>query len=261
WVPLAPARWAKRESMGISTTTFGIASATPSCCPWSVTSAPGQPIRVSPAATTSVSTTPAKAVRKSSPRSWKSRSTSPQPFTRIKVRASASWWPATWISAMSMTSNPSTEPRPFDRAIAVNTFLRPLAAHLDDAAVTEIAIVRPGECYSRVRGAWMLHECPALTYPHLEALATALAAYNHMAKAPILSVVLPGGERGQIVQPPACIDGTLAVNIRKHAQAAFTLETLQAQGAFDAVDDAAARAAAGGMSPIDQNLLKLKASG
>lgn len=161
---------------------------------------------------------------------------------------------------MSMTSNPSTEPRPFDRAIAVNTFLRPLAAHLDDAAVTEIAIVRPGECYSRVRGAWMLHECPALTYPHLEALATALAAYNHMAKSPILSVVLPGGERGQIVQPPACIDGTLAVNIRKHAQAAFTLETLQAQGAFDAVDDAAARAAAGGMSPIDQKLLKLKTS-
>ncbi len=159
-----------------------------------------------------------------------------------------------------MTLNPSPEPLPFDRAIAVNTFLRPLAAHLENPAVTEIAIVRPGELYTREQGAWHLHDCPALTYPHLEALATALAAYNHMAKAPILSVLLPGGERGQIVQPPACLDGTMAINIRKHSQAVFTLDALQAQGAFDDVTDTAAEAT-GSLSTVDQALLDLKAAG
>jgi type IV secretion system protein VirB11 len=157
-----------------------------------------------------------------------------------------------------MTLNPSPEPLPFDRAIAVKTFLRPLAPHLADPAVTEIAIVRAGELYTRVCGAWVRHECAALTYPHLEALATALAAYNHMAKAPMLSVLLPGGERGQIVQPPACLDGTMVINIRKHAQAAFTLDELQAQGAFDAVTDIAAQRKAGSLSAADQQLIDLK---
>ncbi len=160
-----------------------------------------------------------------------------------------------------MTLNPSPEPLPFDRAIAVNTFLRPLATHLEDPAVTEIAIVRPGGLYARVCGAWQPHYCETLTYPHLEALATALAAYNHMAKAPILSVLLPGGERGQIVQPPACLDGTMAINIRKHTQAAFTLDELQVQGAFESVADTATACAAGGLSGIDQELMALKSAG
>ncbi|WP_417276806.1 P-type DNA transfer ATPase VirB11 [Castellaniella sp.] len=143
----------------------------------------------------------------------------------------------------------------------MKTFLRPLTAHLENPAVTEIAIVRPGELYTRERGAWQLQDCPALTYPHLEALATALAAYNHMAKAPILSVILPGGERGQIVQPPACLDGTMAINIRKHSEAAFTLGALQAQGVFDDVADTATEASAGGLSPTDRKLMDLKAAG
>ncbi|MGO3743922.1 MAG: P-type DNA transfer ATPase VirB11 [Alcaligenes aquatilis] len=160
-----------------------------------------------------------------------------------------------------MSSNPSTDPIPFDRAIAVRTFLRPLSRHLEDPDVTEIAIVRAGELYTRVRGAWVLHECPPLTYPHLEAVTTALAAYNHMARSPIQSVILPDGERGQIVQPPACIDGTLAINIRKHAQVALSLEELLAQGAFSAVQDAGAGHSADGLSQTDQTLMTLKTAG
>lgn len=160
-----------------------------------------------------------------------------------------------------MSSNPSTDPIPFDRAIAIRTFLRPLSQHLGDPQVTEIAIVRAGELYTRERGAWVLHDCPALTYSHLEALATALATYNHMARSPIQSVVLPDGERGQIVQPPACIDGTLAINIRKHAQVALSLEELLAQGAFAATQDSSAGYSADGLSPTDQKLMTLKAAG
>lgn len=160
-----------------------------------------------------------------------------------------------------MSSNPSTDPIPFDRSIAIRTFLRPLSQHLGDPEVTEIAIVRAGELYTRERGTWVLHDCPALTYPHLEALATALAAYNHMARSPIQSVILPDGERGQIVQPPACIDGTLAINIRKHAQVALSLDELLAQGAFAATQDAGAGYTADGLSPTDQRLMTLKAAG
>lgn len=160
-----------------------------------------------------------------------------------------------------MHSNPSTSPIPFDRSVAVNTFLRPVADYLASPTVTELAIVRSGELFTRERGAWHLHECPALTFSHLAALANGLAAYNSMAKSPIMSVTLPGGERGQIVMPPACIDGTTAINIRKHAQTVMTLDDLDAQGAFSAVADSAAEHATGDLTTIDQRLINLKASG
>src|SRR3546814_17200539 len=62
----------------------------------------------------------------------------------------------------------------FDRAISVRTFLRPAAQVLADPSVTELAIVRPGELFTRERGAWHHHECPTLSYDHLAALANAL---------------------------------------------------------------------------------------
>jgi len=106
------------------------------------------------------------------------------------------------------------------------------------------------------------------------ALANALAVYNGMPLRLILSVVLPGGERGQIVMPPACIDNTLSINIRKHAQRAFSLAQLEQQGVFDAVSDVSfntyslprinALLAATDMSRIDEReaeLLTLKTQG
>src|SRR3546814_839713 len=131
---------------------------------------------------TSALTTPPKADKKRLQRFWKSPWTFLPPFTRTRASVSASWSPVIWISVTSMSLNPSTEAIPFDRSIAVRTFLRPLSKHQEDPNVTEIAIVRAGELYTRTRGAWQLHECPNLSYPHLEALATALAASNHLAR-------------------------------------------------------------------------------
>ncbi|MGE8518518.1 MAG: P-type DNA transfer ATPase VirB11 [Alcaligenes nematophilus] len=159
---------------------------------------------------------------------------------------------------MSTTLNLPLEAVAFDRAISVRTFLRPLAQHLQDPKVTEIAIVREGDLYARTDGHWLSHDCEKLSYPHLEALATALAAYNHMARSPIMSVVLPDGERGQIILPPACIDGTIAINIRKHATATFHLKQLAAGGTFDGTMDATAKYSADGLSKLDQRLLILK---
>jgi Type IV secretory pathway, VirB11 components, and related ATPases involved in archaeal flagella biosynthesis len=159
---------------------------------------------------------------------------------------------------MSTTLNLPLEAVPFDRAISVRTFLRPLVQHLQDPKVTEIAIVREGHLYARTDGHWVSHDGEELSYPHLEALATALAAYNHMARSPIMSVVLPDGERGQIILPPACIDGTIAINIRKHAAATFHLEQLAAGGTFNGTVDATNKYSADGLSEVDQRLLLLE---
>lgn len=162
---------------------------------------------------------------------------------------------------MSTTLNLPLEVAPFDRAISVRTFLRPLAQHLQNPKVTEIAIVREGHLYTCTDGHWVSHDCEELSYQHLEALATALAAYNHMARSPIMSVVLPNGERGQIILPPACIDGTIAINIRKHATETFLLKQLASGGAFKSTMNATAKYGADGLSKLDQRLLILKNRG
>lgn len=115
--------------------------------------------------------------------------------------------------------------------------MKPLAPFLAPDDVTELAITRPGGVWANTRGAWVWHDVPQLTYDELYALANALAVYNHVPLRSILSVVLPDGERGQIVMPPACIDNTLSINIRKHAIRAFSLEEMEQQGVFSAVND------------------------
>ncbi|MFT0548505.1 P-type DNA transfer ATPase VirB11 [Allopusillimonas ginsengisoli] len=160
-----------------------------------------------------------------------------------------------------MTLNPPQTTIPFDRAISARTFLRPIAPYLDDPAITELAIVRPGELFTRQAGAWHQQQCPALTYDHLAALANALTVYNKLGTTPILSVVLPDGERGQIIQPPACLEGTIAMNIRKHTQVVKTLDDLDTDGAFDHVHDSANEVCADGLMPTDHRLLALKNAG
>ncbi|WP_370486477.1 P-type DNA transfer ATPase VirB11 (plasmid) [Xanthomonas euvesicatoria] len=123
------------------------------------------------------------------------------------------------------------------KATTVRELMKPLAPVLAGPDVTELAVTRAGGVWANTCGAWVWHDVPHLTHEHLYALANALAVYNGMPLRSILSVVLPDGERGQVVMPPACIDNTLSINIRKHAARAFSLEELEAQGVFSAVND------------------------
>jgi len=160
------------------------------------------------------------------------------------------------------------------KAITVRELMKPLAPVLAADSVTELAVTRPGGVWANTCGAWHWHDLPILTYKHLHALANALAVYNGMPLRSILSVVLPDGERGQIVMPPACIDNTLSINIRKHAERAFSLAELEQQGVFSAVSDVGFNVygeqrivellAATDMTRIDQReaeLLSLKTQG
>lgn len=125
------------------------------------------------------------------------------------------------------------------RALTVRELMKPLAAIMEPVEVTELTVNRPGEAWANTRGAWVRHAVPTLTQQHLQSLANALAVYNGMPLRSILSVVLPGGERGQVVTPPACLDGTLSISIRKHATKAFTLEELETGGVFEGTQDVA----------------------
>lgn len=167
-----------------------------------------------------------------------------------------------------MSSNPSVPDSSARNPISVRHFMLPLKAVLDDPAVTEIAVVRPGELFAHTRSGWLRHGCIALTLDHLGYLADALAVYNGFdTTQPILSVGFPDGERGQIVRPPACVEGTFSLNIRKHSMLIKTLEELRAEGAFSGWSDVAHDSRATNssrevmLSPEDRELINLKSSG
>lgn len=142
---------------------------------------------------------------------------------------------------------------------ALRQLLRPVAAYMADEAVREIAIPRPGLILTRQQGRWHRHEDAQLTFEYLDALVCAMASYNKVNFSPIMSLLLPDGERGQVAKPPAVIDGTLSINIRKHSSVVKTLDALQAEGAFDNwVDVSDPPADSALLSPQDQALLELK---
>lgn len=118
------------------------------------------------------------------------------------------------------------------------SYLAPLAAHLMRPDVTDIYINRPGELWTEtVGGAIERHDAPDLTAPLLLRLARQIAALTAQAisrEHPVLSGMLPTGERVQIVIPPAT-RGAIAIAIRKHVEASMRLEDYQSGGAFGAV--------------------------
>lgn len=160
------------------------------------------------------------------------------------------------------------------KSATVLQLMRPLRDILDRKDVTELTINRPHEVWAKTFGGWERVEVPSLSMGHLDALTVAMVTFNGMKVHPITSVVLPGGERGQIVRAPACIDGTLSLSIRKHAMVVKTLEDLEVEGAFaHGVDvsfnkptEAEARAEAARhdfqrIEPFEVELLALKREG
>ena len=124
--------------------------------------------------------------------------------------------------------------------LSVRHLLQLFKPFLQDKAVTEIAVNRPGQIYVEKKGQWEAHNIPELTYETLISLGTAVAAYageNVMfnSTVPVLSAVLPDGERAQFVMPPACRDKTVSVTIRKPSFAIRELETYANDGFFDKV--------------------------
>ena len=70
---------------------------------------------------------------------------------------------------------------------------------------------------------------------------------------PIVSAVLPNGERSQFVMPPACKDGTISITIRKPGFTVRTLDSYVKDGFFNHVCTVQA------LPDADQELLELGA--
>jgi P-type DNA transfer ATPase VirB11 len=91
---------------------------------------------------------------------------------------------------------------------------------LDMDGLTEIAVNRPGELFTKIRGVWKKHVV-SLTLAQCQTFATALANYqgDHIDDtSPVLSATLESGERCQVVIPPACERNTVSITIRKPSQ-------------------------------------------
>ncbi len=119
----------------------------------------------------------------------------------------------------------------------VSELIRPLFGFLEsEQGATELCVNRPGEVFVEVGAEWKCFNAPALTLDWALSLATAIATYTEQgigAQNPILSAMLPRGERVQIVLPPAVEQGTVSLSVRIPSSTIKPLSQYAAEGAFN----------------------------
>lgn len=125
-----------------------------------------------------------------------------------------------------------------NRAASVHHLLAPVKAVLDEPGVTEICVNRPGELFYETENRWERRDVPSLDLHWLRSLGVAIAAYSNndlSDSRPILSAVLPDGERIQYVIPPACEEGIISLTIRKPSKETRSLAAYEDAGFFNHV--------------------------
>lgn len=140
-------------------------------------------------------------------------------------------------------------------------YLLPLRVFLESDQLNEICVNRPYEVWTEGSGGWSRHSVPELGFQHCRQLATLIASFNGKSIGPgkpVLSATLPGGERVQVVIPPACEPHTVSITIRKPALVDKTLDELEQEGVFS---DVTPVDASGELLPHEVELLRLKQAG
>jgi type IV secretion system protein VirB11 len=148
---------------------------------------------------------------------------------------------------------------PTSDSSALDLTLRSLQPLLEDPDVTEICINRPAEAFVETRGGWRRQSLPMVDFDWCRRLAKLVANSTRQRVdeiSPLLSASLPGGERIQIVLPPATTAGCVALTIRRPSDRVWSIDELAAQGIFRATRS-------GGAAPdeTDAELLRLRAAG
>lgn len=118
---------------------------------------------------------------------------------------------------------------------ALETYLLPFHAIFADDNVSEISVNVPGEVWVEKRGDMSVEKIPELDYDHLIGLGRLVAQSTDQMiseEHPLLSATLPNGYRIQVVFPPACETGCVAMSIRKGSMMNLTLDKYQEMGAF-----------------------------
>ena len=120
---------------------------------------------------------------------------------------------------------------------ALELTLRSLRPWLGDPQITELCINRPGEVFVETPAGWRCDRLASADFAWCCRLAKLVANFSRQRideRSPLLSASLPGGERVQVVIPPATQSGTVALTIRRPSSQAWTLEELAARGIFRA---------------------------
>jgi len=149
--------------------------------------------------------------------------------------------------------SPATEPSTLDLTLQA---LQPL---LSDPDVTEVCINRPHEAFVETRGGWRRTALPFADFDWCRRLAKLVAHSTRQRvdeTSPLLSASLPGGERVQIVLPPATTLGCVAITIRRPASTVWSIDELATRGIFRST-----RHAGEALDEIEAELLRLLAAG
>lgn len=152
-------------------------------------------------------------------------------------------------------ADPTPRPPAVVESSALDLTLRALRPILTDREVTELCINRPREAYVERRDGWHCVPLAFATFEWCWSLAKLVANSTKQrvdGESPLLSAALPGGERIQIVLPPATTAGTVAITIRRPADEVWTLDELTDRGIFRA-----ARRASDAPDETESELLRL----
>lgn len=134
----------------------------------------------------------------------------------------------------------------------------PIQRHLERDDVTELVINGPGMIGLETREGWEWHEEPALDNAALMTLAKLIAGLTKQdinSEHPICSSVLPGGERAQVVVPPAVEQGFISITIRKASGVTMNIDDFERAGLFSEVR------AHGLHADVDGELLRYRDAG
>ncbi|KOE79474.1 type IV secretion protein VirB11 [Vibrio alginolyticus] len=155
-----------------------------------------------------------------------------------------------------MTTPTETASFIVERDASVKFLFQPIEQWLSDPDITEIAINRPLEIWIEKEDSWQCFDVPDLTYDRLMSMATSVAAFtnnNIAVTTPMLSAVLPKGERVQFVIPPACEEGTISLTIRKPSSTRRCLTDYANDGFFEHI-----RPLKTEVTSLEDTLLELK---
>ena len=138
---------------------------------------------------------------------------------------------------------------------ALELTLRALRPELSDTQVTELCINSPGEAFIETRSGWTRRPLPFADFNWCVRLAKLVANATRQRideTSPLLSAWLPGGERIQIVIPPATTRGTVAITIRRPSDEVWTVQELARRGIF-----ARTRRSSAALDETEEELLRL----